>query len=247
MHLPFRPTLPRLTARDKPPPKKSEEASNDIPLQRQQHSRHTGMCINTCQAYNTSYSSIIPGITGPRGTTRWWNQTAPKKRWKKVLHTQKKQRALWGSNNQLETLTEWKLPVQPLCFFHDTCEIDTYLYVRIDSRDSTKKRKQHPSTGDDASMAEDASGRVGRDEQGEARRANTTPNGGPHLELRRLRLKNWSKSDFSIAETWPTYNIYSPQSIYKHIFTRGASPRRDDARHGSAHARNYRAVGKSRP
>ena len=55
-------------------------------------------------------------------------------------------------------------------------------------------------------MAEAASGRVRRDEQGEARRANTTPNGGPHLELGRLRVKIWSKSDFSIVETtWPTY------------------------------------------
>ena len=30
--------------------------------------------------------------------------------------------------------------------------------------------------------------------------------GGPHLDLGRLRLKTWSKSDFSLAETtWPTY------------------------------------------
>ena len=33
------------------------------------------------------------------------------------------------------------------------------------------------------------------------RRANSTPNDGPHLELGRLRLKTWSKSDFSIAQT----------------------------------------------
>ena len=67
--------------------------------------------------------------------------------------------------------------------------------------------------GDDASKVEAASSRVGRDEHrySEARRANTTPNGGPHLELGRLRLETWSKSDFSIAETtWPTY-------LYLHI------------------------------
>ena len=59
-----------------------------------------------------------------------------------------------------------------------------------------------------------APGRVGRDEQGEARRANTTLNGGPHLELGRLRLKTWSKSDFSIAETtWTTY-------LYIYLFHR---------------------------
>ena len=44
-------------------------------------------------------------------------------------------------------------------------------------------------------------GRVGKGEQGEGRRTKNTPNGGPHLELGRLRLKTWSKSDFSIAQT----------------------------------------------
>ena len=47
----------------------------------------------------------------------------------------------------------------------------------------TKKRKQHRSQGEDASTAEVAPGRVGKGEHAEARRANTTPNGGPHLEL----------------------------------------------------------------
>ena len=81
-----------------------------------------------------------------------------------------------------------------------------YLHVRIHAWDVlTTKRTQHPSPGDDAGTAEAASGRVRRDEQGEARRANTTPNGGPHLELRRLWLKTSSKSDFPIAETtWST-------------------------------------------
>ena len=47
---------------------------------------------------------------------------------------------------------------------------------------------------------------VGRGEQGEARPAIRAPRGGPHLDLERLRLKTWSKSDFSIAETTgPTY------------------------------------------
>ena len=78
----------------------------------------------------------------------------------------------------------------------------------------TETQKQNPLTVDDASTAEAAPKRVERDGQGETRRANTTPNGRPHLELGRLRLKTWSKSDFSIAETtWPTYRyIY----FYKH-------------------------------
>ena len=64
-----------------------------------------------------------------------------------------------------------------------------------------KRRKQHPSQGHDANTAEAAPGRVGRGKQAEARRANSTSNVGPHLELRRVRLKTWSKSDFSIAQT----------------------------------------------
>ena len=63
--------------------------------------------------------------------------------------------------------------------------------------------------GDDASTAEVAPGRVERDDQGEERRANTTPNGEPHLEIGRLRLKTCSKFDFLIAETWPTYIPYT--------------------------------------
>ena len=52
-----------------------------------------------------------------------------------------------------------------------------------------KNRKQHPPPGDNASTAEAAPGKVERDEQGEARQANITPNGGPHPQLGRLRLK----------------------------------------------------------
>ena len=52
-------------------------------------------------------------------------------------------------------------------------------------------RYQQASRGDDASKAEAAPGRVGRGEQGETKRANSAPNGGPHLGLGRLRLKTW--------------------------------------------------------
>ena len=83
-----------------------------------------------------------------------------------------------------------------------------YLNVRRDASNILIKAKQHPPPGEDASTAEAAPGRVGRDEQSQARRANTTPNGGPHLELGRSTLKTWSKSDFSITETtWQTYFI----------------------------------------
>ena len=84
-----------------------------------------------------------------------------------------------------------------------------YLYVRIDARGVlTKKRKKHPSPGDEASTAKTTPGRVGRDEQREARRANTTPNGGPHLELGRVRFNTRSKSDFSIVEMTRATHLY---------------------------------------
>ena len=77
----------------------------------------------------------------------------------------------------------------------------------------TKNRKQNPLLGDDASTAEAAPSRIEGDEQGGARRANTTtPKGGSHLELCMigcLQLKNWSKSDILIAETtWPTQSVH---------------------------------------
>ena len=55
-----------------------------------------------------------------------------------------------------------------------------------------QKTKTHPPQADDASTAEAAPGKVGRDVQDEAHRANTTPNGGPHLHRGRLRLKTCS-------------------------------------------------------
>ena len=54
--------------------------------------------------------------------------------------------------------------------------------LEIETISSKKKEeKEHPSPGDDASTAEAAPGRVRRGEQVEARQANSTPNGGPHL------------------------------------------------------------------
>ena len=83
-----------------------------------------------------------------------------------------------------------------------------YLFVPIESGyNFTKKTRTAPLAGGrPRAWPRPPPCRVGRDEQGEARRENTTPNGGPHLELGRLRLKTWSKSNFSIAETTgPTY------------------------------------------
>ena len=70
-----------------------------------------------------------------------------------------------------------------------------------------KKRKKHPAPGGEASTAEAAPGRVGRGEQFEARRANSTPNGETSSRaIGRSRPKTVYKSDFWIAETtWPTY------------------------------------------
>ena len=107
-----------------------------------------------------------------------------------------------------------KLPAQPLSFYM-TCQIDTWYVSQLyayPSAGGLKNEKKHPSPGDDASTAEAAPGRVRRDEQGEARRANTTPNGVSHLELGHLRLKT-CKSDFSTAETTPIHASISHNGI----------------------------------
>ena len=102
----------------------------------EQHS----VCINTCHAYNTRRTAVIPGISGPRGTTAVLGCEATrrqtKKRWKKTSH-QKKKRARRGLNHQLNMLMLSKLRVQPLSYLHDIRQIDVYLYiyVRIDTRD----------------------------------------------------------------------------------------------------------------
>ena len=86
--------------------------------------------------------------------------------------------------------------------------IDNYLYARLDTWEFSTKTENGTPSMDTVGVAR---GDVGRDEHGEARRANTTSNDWPHLDLERLRLKPWSKSHFSIAETtWPTclYMIY---------------------------------------
>ena len=89
-------------------------------------------------------------------------------------------------------LTELKLHVQPLSFFRRLTLCIRAKYTRDWNCNFDQKREQHPSAGDDASTAEATSGRVRRDEPGEARRANTTPNGGPQLELGHLRLETWT-------------------------------------------------------
>ena len=68
----------------------------------------------------------------------------------------------------------------------------------------TKKTKTQLAAGRRGEHARAAPGRVERDNQGEARRPNTTSNGGLHLEIRRLRIKNRYKYDVLIDQTtWP--------------------------------------------
>ena len=108
--------------------------------------------------------------------------------------------------------------------YEETLAIGTVLLTKNESI-------THPSLRDDASTAEASPGRVGRGEQCYVRRGNSTSNGGPHLRLGRFRLKSRSKSDLQTAQT-------SGQHICTCVTT-GDSPRRVDARLGSAYARNY--------
>ena len=79
----------------------------------------------------------------------------------------------------------------------------------------TKKRQQNPLPGDDASTAETTPGRVKRDEQSEARRANATPNGGPRLEFGRLRPKPGLNM---ISRLLRRHGQHIYTSIYKGVF-----------------------------
>ena len=121
----------------------------------------------------------------------------------------------------------------------------TYEYTR-GKKYFDEKTKTAPLPGRRREHGRGRPGRVGRDEHGEARRANITPNGGPHFELERL----WLKSGLNLTSRLLRRHV---QHIYTNTNrdTRGASLRRPDARLGSARACNYRGsttiIGKSRP
>ena len=82
-------------------------------------------------------------------------------------------------------------------------QIDDFLYVRIDVWvKMTKKKKEKSTCCREATRARSRPVLAGSGgEQGEARPAISAPSGGPHRDLGRLRLKTWSKIEFSIAET----------------------------------------------
>ena len=80
-----------------------------------------------------------------------------------------KKNAIRDSNHRPRASRDRNLPATstPLYFLYTKTEIGMYLLVLIDVGDiSTETRKQHPSAGDDASTAEAAPGRAGRDERG---------------------------------------------------------------------------------
>ena len=124
-----------------------------------------------------------------------WNKKKGK------CHTKKTASGIRTTDTEVRRAATYLLP-HSVYGIHRPRLVYIYTYVQIDVWENlTKKRKQHPPPGDDASTAEAAPGKVGRDEQGEARRANTTPNrvgrdaqgearrantrpnGGPHLAL----------------------------------------------------------------
>ena len=86
-------------------------------------------------------------------------------------------------------------------------QIDTwYVFIRRNGRlGKNDKNEKAPAVG---RRRKHGTCRVGRGEQGEARPAMSALRGGPHLDLGRLRLKTWSKSDFSIAETTGRTYLY---------------------------------------
>ena len=100
-----------------------------------------------------------------------------------------------------------------------------YLYIRIDAWILRRKNENRTRRRKTMRAWPRPPPAVKRDEQGGARRTSTTPNGGPHLELWRLRLKTWSKSDFSSAKTtWPTYLHILIYIIYIHLRAGSSRP-----------------------
>ena len=130
-----------------------------------------------------------------------WNQ----KKKLKTAHTKKKRHLKFEPRTSAQRQRPTRYRTR---FFLTWPEIGMYLlYVQLDCWDMlTKKRKQHPPPGDGTSTAEATPSRVGKDEQGEARRANTTRNGGPHLELGRLRLKTWYNPEFRLPRRHGQHN-----------------------------------------
>ena len=78
------------------------------------------------------------------------------------------------------------------------------VWVKMAKNEKSTRRRETK-----ASTVSAGTRRVGRGEQGEARPVISAPRGRPDLDLARLRLKTWSKSDFWIAETtWSTYPYF---------------------------------------
>ena len=111
---------------------------------RQQHSA----CINACyyrHIIRRTAVSIIPGILDRNGT-RLWNRTAPNKKRRRTRHTKKNEHAGDRTTISRRSWSESYIPAPSLSFSHDTCQIDMYLYARIDTRDRKCKFDQRTKT-----------------------------------------------------------------------------------------------------
>ena len=123
-------------------------------------------------------------------------------------HTRKKKKKKLSGIKPRTPRSEGRLPTcspsQVFASLHVKTDMD--LYVRIDVWEKMTKRRNSThrrETGCENGLGRYLQGREGR--VSEARPAISAPRGGPHLDLGRVRLKTWSKSDSSIAGmTWPT-------------------------------------------
>ena len=123
----------------------------------------------------------------------------------------KKTPSSWIQNHGCRGRRDSNLPVHLFSSYMTIYQIVRYLYVRIDVWEKfTKHTKTAPAAvrRREHGLGCYLQGQGG--EQGEVRPAISTLKGRPHLDLGRLRLTTWSKSDFSIAETtWRTlFSMY---------------------------------------
>ena len=198
-------------------------AAHDDELQQQQHSNTqsgiAAVAAALCMHMKLTSRLLRPHLHHHRTYCYTGNNIhgANEEKKRKMAHNKNDMRYLnhrpWASSDR-------DLPDIPLYSFLVYVDRGWCVPIRRSRRLAylDQETKTVPLPGRRREHGRDYPGRVGRDEQGEARRANTTPNEGPHLELERLSFITGSKSDYSIVETtWPTYPFLS---IYIYIYTR---------------------------
>ena len=132
---------------------------------------------------------------------------APTKKMR-LAHQKKEKSAVRDSNHLLSCCTS-RAAINLLPHYVVYINRDCYVPIRTSRRLDfflTQKSESRTRRRDDASTAEAAPGRVGRDEQDEGMSSKHRAEWWTSSRVRAFTAQPWSKSDFPIAETTrPTY------------------------------------------